>query len=232
MKRRVVPANPHAARASGDRWLFGYADIVTLLFAVFASLYATGLAQSDASAPPVVAPAIAEAPPPAPEPPAPPPSPIEDEIEAVLGRDGNLPGVELTSSLRGLVISLPEAGSFPPGTADLSSPARTVMLELAGKLRDLPNMIRVEGHTDNVPIATEAFASNWELSTSRATRVVQFLIEECGIDPARLSAAGYAEHRPRLANDTPEARARNRRVDIVVLDPVTAGREEPREATR
>jgi chemotaxis protein MotB len=125
------------------------------------------------------------------------------------------------------VISLPEAGSFPAGRAELSAQARNVMLDLAQELRALPNLIRVEGHTDDVPIHTPQFASNWELSTARATTVVQYLIEAGGLDPARLAAAGYAEYRPRLSNDSPDARARNRRVDIVVLDP-TAAIEEPR----
>jgi chemotaxis protein MotB len=104
------------------------------------------------------------------------------------------------------------------------------MLDLAAQLRTVPNVIRVEGHTDDVPIHTPQFNSNWELSTARATTVVQFLIDAGRLDPTRLSAAGYAEYRPRLPNDSPESRARNRRVDIVVLDPATAGREEPQEA--
>ena len=223
-RRRVtVGAGPHAMRASGDRWLFGYADVVTLLFACFASLYAAGIA------PP--APAEAAAPAPVPASPAAPaqpaPSALEKALESVLGREGTLPGVEVASSMRGLVISLPEAGSFPAGRAELSAQARNVMLDLAQELRALPNLIRVEGHTDDVPIHTPQFASNWELSTARATTVVQYLIEAGGLDPARLAAAGYAEYRPRLSNDSPDARARNRRVDIVVLDP-TAAIEEPR----
>lgn len=215
---RPVP-NPHAARASGDRWLFGYADIVTLLFACFASLYAASLTpatstvEAEEKRPPVLA--------------TTPPVPVAAELEDVIGDALSLPGVEMSTSLRGLVISLPEAGSFPAGRAELSEAARSVMLDLADRLRALPNLIRVEGHTDDVPIATSQFASNWELSTARATRVVQFLIEECELDPARLAAAGYAEYRPRLANTTAESRARNRRVDIVVLDPATARREEP-----
>jgi chemotaxis protein MotB len=212
-------------RASGDRWLFGYADVVTLLFACFASLYAARIA------PPAVAaeaPAriIAPTPPPAPAPPV--PSALEKALESVLGREGTLPGVEVASSTRGLVISLPEAGSFPAGRAELSAQARNVMLDLAEQLRGLPNLIRVEGHTDDVPIHTPQFASNWELSTARATTVVQYLIEAGGLDPARLGAAGYAEYRPRLSNDSADARARNRRVDIVVLDPAAASTEEPR----
>ncbi|MDK2959817.1 MAG: chemotaxis protein MotB, partial [Bacillota bacterium] len=75
----------------------------------------------------------------------------------------------------------------------------------------------VEGHTDNLPINTYRFPSNWELSTARATTVVRYLAEKHGIPPDRLSAAGYGEWRPVAPNDTPEHRAQNRRVDIVVL---------------
>ena len=225
-RRRVTAgAGPHAMRASGDRWLFGYADVVTLLFACFASLYAAGIAPSASTEAAAPAPAPVPASPAAAAEPA--PSALEKALESVLGREGTLPGVEVASSMRGLVISLPEAGSFPAGRAELSAQARNVMLDLAQELRALPNLIRVEGHTDDVPIHTPQFASNWELSTARATTVVQYLIEAGGRDPARLAAAGYAEYRPRLSNDSPDARARNRRVDIVVLDP-TAAIEEPR----
>jgi chemotaxis protein MotB len=231
MKARVPVPNPHAARASGDRWLFGYADIVTLLLAVFASLYATGRVSSAEPTPqPFEPPARsverALESPVAAEPDVPPASDLALTFEDVVGDAVSLPGVDVTTTTRGLVISMPEAGSFPAGRADLSVSAMAVMAELAARLHDLPNLVRVEGHTDDVPIATLQFASNWDLSTARATRVVEFLIDE-GIDPGRLAAAGYAEYRPRLPNDSPASRARNRRVDIVVLDPVAAGREEP-----
>jgi chemotaxis protein MotB len=78
-----------------------------------------------------------------------------------------------------------------------------------------------------VPIHTPLFASNWELSTARATRVVQFLVEQGHLDPARLSAAGYGEYHPRVPNTSPELRARNRRVDIVVLDVAASRIEAP-----
>jgi chemotaxis protein MotB len=246
MTRRSVP-RVSSLRASNDRWLFGYADVVTLLFACFASLYAARLAPA-AATPETIArvenprvAAVLEAAPTVAVPPTqvlpvdPQPAlstELQDRLAAVIGREGAMPGVEVSESNRGLVVSLPEAGSFPAGRAEFSAAGRRVMLDLAATLRDLPNLIRVEGHTDNVPIHTGTFASNWELSTARATRVVQFLIEECGLDPSRLSAAGYAEHRPRLPNDSPEARARNRRVDIVVLDPTAATLEEPAKAGR
>jgi chemotaxis protein MotB len=237
VKTRVLVPNPHAARVSGDRWLFGYADIVTLLLAVFASLYATGLASS-AEPDPAPAPVAVVAAEPDPAESADPAAIDEPTVSAlalafgdVVGGAMSLPGVEMTTSTRGLVISLPEAGSFPAGSADLSASAMTVMADLAVRLGEVPHQIRVEGHTDDRPIATALFASNWDLSTARATRVVEFLIEE-GIDPSRLAAAGYAEYRPRLVNDSAESRARNRRVDIVVLDPTAADREQPEVAAR
>ena len=228
-KRRALPARARSLRASGDRWLFGYADIVTLLFACFASLYAMRSAPLQAVAPTArdfkLPPERTDAPP---QPAAGPR--LEREIADIAKRENWMPGVELTTSSRGLVISLPETGSFPPGRAELSDAVRRVMASLADGLRDLPNVIRVEGHTDDVPIHTAIFASNWELSTARATRVVQFLIGEGRLPAERLSAAGYAEHRPRVPNDSPESRARNRRVDIVVLEAATAAIEEPRPA--
>lgn len=204
---------PHAIRASGDRWLFGYADIVTLLFACFASLYAAGLVPA---APAVVAaPAIPAA---EPIPPAAPAPDLERALERRLDETPRLPGVEVVPDRRGIVISLPEAGSFAPGRTELSPSARLALLDVAAELVAVQNPIRVEGHTDDVPIQTAEFASNWDLSAARATRVVRLLVEEGGLDPARLSAAGYAEYRPRQPNATAAARARNRRVDIVVLE--------------
>ena len=227
MNRRVARATP--LRASGDRWLFGYADIVTLLFACFAALYAARLAPVAAAPvqPTVSAPVVA----------APPPIPVrsssdvQSRLAEVVGREGTMGGVEVSDTTRGIVISLPEAGSFAPGRAELSNEGRRVMMSLGATLLDLPNLVRVEGHTDDVPIRGGAFASNWELSTARATEVVQFLIEECGLDPSRLAAAGYAEYRPRVPNDSPAARARNRRVDIVVLDAAAATLEAPANQT-
>src|SRR5262249_10263236 len=90
--------------------------------------------------------------------------------------------------------------------------------------RTTSNQVRVEGHTDNVPIHTAAFASNWELSTARATEVVQFLVERCGIPATRLSAAGFGEYRPRMTNDTEEGRAKNRRVDLIILNAASVPR--------
>jgi hypothetical protein len=102
------------------------------------------------------------------------------------------------------------------------------MARLAKTLRPLGNSIRIEGHTDDRPIHTARYSSNWELSTARASAVVAFLIETHDFAPGRLSAAGYGEFHPRVANDSPTNRARNRRVDIVILNSASAA-QEPRD---
>ena len=117
---------------------------------------------------------------------------------------------------RGLVLSIPEASAFAPGSADLSDAAKQVIMQLAISLRESGNSLLIEGHTDDVPIHSARFASNWELSTARATAVVQWLVENEHFPPTRLSAAGYGEYRPRVVNESIQARARNRRVDIVI----------------
>ena len=105
---------------------------------------------------------------------------------------------------------------FPSGIATLSPAARTVIAQLAETIKPFPNAIRVEGHTDNRPIRSAAFPSNWELSAARAASVVH-LFTEVGIAPARLAVIGLAEFRPSKPNDTPEARNANRRVVLVIL---------------
>jgi chemotaxis protein MotB len=135
--------------------------------------------------------------------------------------------VALEIDRRGLVVSIRENGSFRTGSADLSDTTRGLIAEIAASLTGLPNFVRVEGHTDDVPIHTSRFASNWDLSTARATAVVAFLLQEHGFTPDRLSAAGYAEFHPRVPNASEADRARNRRVDIVILNQTTTRAEEP-----
>jgi len=92
--------------------------------------------------------------------------------------------------------------------------------------------LRIEGHTDNIPIHTSRFSSNWELSTSRATNLIKLLIVNYGIPPSHLSAAGYGEFHPVAKNDTPEGRAQNRRLDVVILapfQPATSASPQPKE---
>jgi len=128
---------------------------------------------------------------------------------------------------RGLVVSIRESGSFATGSAEVTEEARRIIGEVAAAIGGIGNLVRIEGHTDDVPIHTARYASNWELSTARATNVVALLIAAHGIVPGRLSAAGYSEFHARVPNDSAANRARNRRVDIVILNPVVSRREEP-----
>jgi chemotaxis protein MotB len=105
---------------------------------------------------------------------------------------------------------------FPSGVATLSDHAAEIIRQLAATLKPFPNPIRVEGHTDNRPISTRAFPSNWELSSARAASVVHLFTQE-GMDPARLAVIGLGEYRPAQSNDTPEGRNANRRVLLIVL---------------
>jgi len=105
---------------------------------------------------------------------------------------------------------------FPSGVATLSPPAEQVLAQLADTLKPFPNSIRVEGHTDNRPISTAAFPSNWELSAARAASVVH-LFTRAGMDPSRLAVIGLGEHRPSQTNATAEGRNANRRVLLVIL---------------
>jgi chemotaxis protein MotB len=116
----------------------------------------------------------------------------------------------------GLVISLREAGFFASGSATPRTESLTTLAQIAAKLARTPYDLRIEGHTDNVPIHTLEFDSNWELSSARATRIARLFLDRKAIPPERLSAAGYAEFHPVASNSTADGRAENRRVDLVV----------------
>jgi chemotaxis protein MotB len=130
---------------------------------------------------------------------------------------GHIPpgGMTMRITPDGLVISLHEAGFFSSGSAEVRD-ASIPMLSILAKT--LPaGSLRVEGHTDNVPIHTAQFASNWELSTARSTAIARLLLQHGPINPANLSVAGYAEFHPIASNATANGRTLNRRVDIILL---------------
>jgi chemotaxis protein MotB len=116
----------------------------------------------------------------------------------------------------GLVISLREAGFFDSGSAAPKPQTLATLRAIAVSLQPTGYNLRIEGHTDNVPIHNNSFDSNWELSTARATNIARMLLSLNAIPADRISAAGYAEFHPVASNDTPEGRAQNRRVDLVV----------------
>jgi len=137
-----------------------------------------------------------------------------------LAEDPALKGrVEIRQEKRGVVIALSEAAFFGSGSADLQKGTSAGLAIVGAKLKERGYEILVEGHTDNVPVRSRTFRSNWELSTARATVVVAYFVDQMGYEPTKVGAAGYGEHKPVAANDTPEGRARNRRGDIVVRPP-------------
>src|SRR5690606_26199871 len=139
---------------------------------------------------------------------------MAQELEAFI-RENQLEGqLDVQIQERGVVVRFADHVLFDLGRADLKPESRQILDRVAESLIQWPNQIRVEGHTDNWPIRTERFPSNWELSTARATTVLRYLVEERGLDPTRMAAVGYGEYRPLRPNDTPENRAVNRRVDI------------------
>jgi chemotaxis protein MotB len=201
-----------ARLAARDRWMVSYADMVTLLFACFAALYASSVVPATAATTATAAAATAAAS----ESAAHANAALAEAIESAVARVDPGADVVVQVATRGVVVSLPEASAFAVGQADLSQAARQVIRELATVLEQETGDIRVEGHSDDVPITTSRFASNWDLSAARATEVIRFLLAQTAIAPSRLSAAGYGEFRPLVANDSAESRAKNRRVDIVV----------------
>jgi chemotaxis protein MotB len=126
---------------------------------------------------------------------------------------------KLVSSIeeRGLVVSIQDTLLFASGSADVTPAAQNILKKISTVLSASSNYIKVEGHTDNLPIHTEKYPSNWELSVLRATNVLEILINQGGINSSRLSATGYGEYRPIADNNTEAGRTANRRVDLVIL---------------
>jgi chemotaxis protein MotB len=229
-----------------ERWLVSYADFITLLFAFFTTMYAISTVDAQKLSKMVSSMQVAlgnEVTPAASTPAAEPKRPgaatspahqvlveLRTQLAERLRRQIDTGNVALEVDPRGLVVSIREAGSFTIGSADLSDGARGLLTEIGGPIKELSNPIRVEGHTDDVPIHTARFNSNWDLSTARATSVIKFLVETVGLDASRLSAAGYGEFKPRTANNDEATRAQNRRVDLVILNAATQQAEEPEAA--
>jgi chemotaxis protein MotB len=117
---------------------------------------------------------------------------------------------------RGVVLTIDNGYLFAPGDAHLRGESRWLLSKIAGVLAAMPVEIRIEGHTDNVPMAGGPYADNWDLSTARATTVLRSFVRDSHVEPARLSASGYGEFRPVATNETAAGRARNRRVELVI----------------
>jgi chemotaxis protein MotB len=146
-------------------------------------------------------------------------SPIQAEIEKALADEIRRKELHVRFSREGLVVSLGEVAFFNSGSAVLHPAGAVTLGKIAAVLLARPHVLRIEGHTDNVPIHNARFASNWELSTARAIEIIRTLIERHQFPPHRLTAAGYSEYFPIADNSTPQGRSANRRVDIVILSP-------------
>jgi chemotaxis protein MotB len=134
-------------------------------------------------------------------------------------------GLEAEYTPKGIQLILDESLMFSTGSAQLTAGGMQMLDKVNTIVKPLNRSVRVEGFTDNIPIATALYQSNWELSAARAVSVVKYMIEKGGFAPIRMSAAGYGDSRPRVANDSPANRARNRRVEIV-LEPAKPGGQE------
>ncbi|HXU48677.1 MAG TPA: flagellar motor protein MotB [Candidatus Binatia bacterium] len=144
---------------------------------------------------------------------------LQNQLESALSPEIKKHTITVSPTREGIVVSLKEAGFFDSGSAAIRPDTLSTIAHFIGVIRPYPVHIRIEGHTDNVPIHTARFDSNWELSTARATEMIKLFIAQFGIAPNRLSASGYGEYYPIASNDTPEGRAQNRRVDLVLLNP-------------
>ncbi|HEX4278856.1 MAG TPA: flagellar motor protein MotB [Bryobacteraceae bacterium] len=135
---------------------------------------------------------------------------LADEIKA--GK------VEVHLDARGLVVSLRQAAFFPSGGDDIAASSTASLEKIAKTIRDLPNPVRLEGHTDSLPIHTERFRSNWELSAARSIAMLQLFVSRYDIPGDRFAVEGYGDTKPLDSNDSATGRAHNRRVDIVILN--------------
>jgi chemotaxis protein MotB len=260
----------HEEHVNHEAWVIPYADMLTLLMALFMMLFAIssidlqkfeklagGLAAELGGGSSAVmdgGPSIldGEAPPVATTPPIPPGRAREELAEQALQREEQLAeaaaveqrqldeverrvseharaagvadAVGFRRESRGLVVTVvADQVMFEPGGATVRPEGVAILAEVAAALRPLPNRVAIEGHTDDVPIHTAAFASNWELSTARATGVLRYLVDQLGVPANRVAAAGYGEQQPAAPNDTPEGRAQNRRVELAVLSELGIG---------
>jgi len=235
----------HEEHENHERWLVSYADFITLLFAFFTTLYAISVMDSEkgerlvhsiresfgqgifelGSLTPGTLDGFLKTPNNLGDPAGAAEAQqaeqthfdlVEQRARSLSGSQESADGISVRRTEEGLVISLAETHFFASGTQTLDQKGRAAILSVAEILKELPNHIRVEGHTDDLPVASAANPSNWHLSTGRAVSVLREL-ERAGISSYRLSASGFADQRPLVSNKTAQGRRMNRRVDLIVL---------------
>ncbi len=140
-----------------------------------------------------------------------------EEIDHAITALDTLEGIQVTVSDQGVLITLEGNILFDFGKADLHPQSFSLLGKIAGAVRNANYSVRIEGHTDNVPIQNRSYPSNWELSVARAVQVLRHFVEREALAPNRFSAVGYGDARPRFPNDTAEQRSMNRRVEIILV---------------
>lgn len=203
------------AESSGEEWLTTFADMMTLLMTFFVLLFSMSTidpvklqqfgesvgTREGSTKPKEKMVSLSE---------------ISREVQKVVVQQdlGSMVQVSMTS--RGVTLGIASDLAFDVGSADLSGPIQEFLDRLIGTMQNATYNIAVEGHTDNVPIRSAKFPSNWELSASRATAVIRFLVGQ-GVPADKLQAIGYGDTRPKADNATESGRGKNRRVDITFL---------------
>jgi len=153
-------------------------------------------------------------------------APSLESLNANLKAEIEAGKVELRMEPRGLVVSLKQTAFFPSGADVIDPESYPSLAKVAESLRSVDNKLRIEGHTDPIPIHTARFRSNWELSAARSIAMMELLVQRFGVDEKLMSIVGYADTEPETSNDTPEGRGRNRRVDIVIQNTYALGKSE------
>jgi len=200
------------AGTAQDRWMVSYMDVLTILLIFFVAMAAQSLERPREKPTPAKAAVVS---PKGPERPI-----VPEGRQKLLNAQKTLEqhGLDMRMEPRGLVISIPQAVLFPSGGDQVSSQALPIVAHIADVLREIPNEVSLVGHADAVPIHNRHFKNNWDLSTARSLNLLAVLSHRYGINESRLSVASYGAYRPTGPNDTPDGRARNRRVEIVILD--------------
>lgn len=142
---------------------------------------------------------------------------IKQQLEVYIKEADLHARVSVTMEERGVVLSFQDEVLFNLGSAELTPRAKEIIHKVGPILGQIPNYLRIEGHTDNLPINTVHFPSNWELSAARSNNVLKELIKNFQVQPQRLSAVSYGEYRPLVMNDSDSHRQMNRRVSIIIL---------------
>lgn len=191
-----------------NRWVISYADLVTLLLALFLVMYAVNTANLKNTPPDKISHEVKEIttvkmP------------KLQNELMKEFKNDEN---VLLLKDSRGLIIRLPDDILFGSADSTIQADSYTTLDKIIDILSKIDNPAIIEGHTDSFPIKSEKYSSNWELSTARATSVINYLVNSKRINPKRLSAVGYGEYAPVAENTSNDGRMKNRRVDIIILD--------------